>query len=280
MRIGLVGFGRTGRSVASVILNDPEMRLEWVVRRSEKLEHRSVPEFFGMESDDPGLIHRVSEFSAEELLDQHPVDVIIDFSAEDGIDYYGPAAAARRISIVTAISHYAPEQQAKLRQLAQHTAVLWSPNITIGINFLILAAQSLRRIAPHTDIEIIEEHFKLKDGVSGTAKLIGEALDVQEEDIKAVRAGGIIGVHEILFGFPYQVVRLRHESIAREAFGDGARFAAKGLIGKAPGLYKMEDLMLPMFSGATPSVPVKPVVRERPRRFGFFNFPKVSEPQN
>ena len=121
----------------------------------------------------------------------------------------------------------------------------------------------------------------MKSGVSGTAKLIGQALDVAEEDIKSVRAGGIIGVHEILFGFPYQVVRLRHESIARDAFGDGARFAAKRLQGLAPGLYTMQDLMLPMFSAPpVPSAAPKRVLRQRPRRFSIFGVSKVSEPQN
>ena len=281
MRIGLVGFGKTGRSVASVVLNEPEMSLEWVVRRSEKLQHRSVPEFFGVDAEDPGIILSASEMSADELLDHHPVDTIIDFSSEEGLDYYGSVAAERGVNVVTAISHYSIGQQVKLRRLSERTAVLWSPNITVGINFLILAAQSLRRIAPHTDIEIIEEHFKTKSGVSGTAKLIGQALDVAEEDIKSVRAGGIIGVHEILFGFPYQVVRLRHESITRDAFGDGASFAAKRLQGLAPGLYTMQDLMLPMFSAPpVPSAAPKRVLRQRPRRFSIFGVSKVSEPQN
>ncbi len=269
MRVGLIGFGKTGGPVASVILRDPRMQLMWVVRRSETMVGRTAPEFLDIDADDPGLIFGTSEMSAQRLLDDHPVDVIIDFSSQEGLDYYRDAAAARRVNVVTAISHYSDEQQAKLRHLSESTAVLWSPNITIGVNFLILAAQSLRRIAPHADIEILEEHFKLKDGVSGTAKLIGEALDVAEADIKSVRAGGIIGVHEILFGFPYQVVRLRHESISREAFGDGARFAAVGLAGRLPGLYTMQDLMTPLFSSSPP-----PARRERIRtkRMGFPTF--------
>jgi 4-hydroxy-tetrahydrodipicolinate reductase len=58
--------------------------------------------------------------------------------------------------------------------------------------------------------------------------------------IKSIRAGGIIGVHEILFGFPYQTVRLKHESISREAFGNDALLA----LSKNYGLYNMEDLLL------------------------------------
>ncbi len=267
MRVGLVGFGKAGMSVASVLLRDPKIKLEWVVRKHESMIRRTVPEILDIPSEDSGLMFTIDEITANQLLNEHPVDVIIDFSCEEGLDYYGDAAAARRVNVVTAISHYSEAQQVRLRRLGQSTAVLWSPNITVGVNFLILAAQSLRRIAPHADIEILEEHFKLKDGVSGTARLISEALEVPECEIKSVRAGGIIGVHEILFGFPYQVVRLRHESISREAFGDGARFAAVGLSGKLPGVYTMQDLMAPLFAAAP--LPAVRGERVRTRRMGF-----------
>jgi len=68
------------------------------------------------------------------------------------------------------------------------------------------------------------------------------------EDIKSVRAGGIVGRHEIIFGFPYQTVRLIHESITREAFGNGALFAAKCLADKQNGFFTMEDLLMPYFN--------------------------------
>ncbi len=110
-----------------------------------------------------------------------------------------------------------------------------------------IAAKILKNIAPYTDIEIIEEHFKSKPEVSGTAKKIANALELPDESIKTIRAGGIIGVHEIIFGFPYQVVRLRHESISREAFGNGIIFALENIIGKDRGLYSMEDLLMPYF---------------------------------
>lgn len=247
MRVGMMGFGKTGKAVATILLKNPGAKLEWVIRKSEKLEHRSVPEFLGIESGEPGLIYSVNEFSINEMLDKNPVDVVIDFSSEGGLDYYGDEAANRNINIVTAISHYSMVKQHKLQQLSNQTAVLWSPNITVGINFLILTAQILRQIAPSVDVEIIEEHFKVKKEISGTAKIISKSLGVEESEIKSIRAGGIIGVHEILFGFPFETVRLRHESITREAFGNGAMFAAEKLKGMKPGLYKMEDLLLPYF---------------------------------
>ena len=247
LRVGLMGFGKTGKAVATVLLKDPHIRLEWVIRKSHRLEHRSVPEFLGIDSDEPGLIYPSEEFTAEQLLDQHPVDAIVDFSSEDGVEYYGEAAAGRGVSIISAISAYPNSKIKFLRNLSAHTRVLWSPNITLGINFMILAAKTLKLIAPFTDIEIVEEHFKAKPETSGTAVKIAEALELEPESIKSIRAGGIIGVHEILFGFPFQTVRIKHESISREAFGNGAKFAVEELSKRDKGFYTMEQLLGPYF---------------------------------
>lgn len=251
MKVGLLGFGKTGKAVASILLQSEEVSLQWVLRKTHNLEHRSVSEFLGISSLEPGFIYSIDEFKASELLSSLPVDVIIDFSSEEGIEYYGDEAAKKEIAIISAISSYKPDKIEYLQLLAKKTRVVWSPNITIGINFLLIAARILKKIAPYTDIEIVEEHFKNKPEVSGTAKIIASTLDIPADSIKTIRAGGIIGVHEILFGFPYQTVRLKHESITREAFGNGVLFAAKHICEKDIGLYNMEDLLLPYFNTDT-----------------------------
>ena len=87
MRVGLVGFGKTGVPVASVILRDPKMQLVWVVRKSDVKAHHSAAEFLDIPCDDPALIITAGEIDAQQLLNDHPVDVIIDFSSEEGLDY-------------------------------------------------------------------------------------------------------------------------------------------------------------------------------------------------
>jgi 4-hydroxy-tetrahydrodipicolinate reductase len=117
--------------------------------------------------------------------------------------------------------------------------------MTLGINFVILAAKLLREIAPHADIAILEEHFRNKPEVSGTARKIAEALDVEDESITSLRLGGIVGHHEVVFGFPYQTVRISHDSIRREAFGTGAAFALRELATQTePGYYTFEELLM------------------------------------
>lgn len=234
--------------MASVILQHQNFSLEWVLKKSKTLQKRSAPEFLGIESSEAGTIYAADNTGIEELLDKHPVDTIIDFSSEQGIYTYGEAAGKRNISIISAVSHYKEETLTFLKTLSKKTTVFWSANITLGINYLMFTAQMLKKIAPWVDIQITEEHFKQKESVSGTAVKMAEVLQVDRSEINSVRAGGIVGRHEVIFGFPYQTVRLIHESISREAFGNGVIFAAENLSGRPNGFYRFEDLLRPYFA--------------------------------
>lgn len=250
LKIGLVGFGKTGKAVANSIIQNNNFSLEWVFKQSMTLENRSVTEYLGINSDSVAKIYSGESIHISDLLDQQPVDFIIDFSSNRGIYTYGRYATERNVKIISAISHYSAEEITYLNELAKANVVFWSPNITLGVNYLIFASQHLKKIAPWADIEIVEEHFKTKKGLSGTAKKIAETLDVDEEDISSIRAGGIVGKHEVIFGFPAQTIRLTHESITREAFGNGALFVAENLTDKENGMYAFEDILAPYFTAS------------------------------
>ncbi|MFA6489022.1 MAG: dihydrodipicolinate reductase C-terminal domain-containing protein, partial [Sideroxydans sp.] len=68
--------------------------------------------------------------------------------------------------------------------------------------------------------------------------------EIGGENITSLRLGGIVGHHEVIFGFPHQTVRLTHESIRREAFGTGAAFALTQLGQRDKGFYTFDDLLL------------------------------------
>jgi len=245
MQIGLIGFGKTGRAVASVILRHPDMHLRWVLRQSPKQEQRKVADILEITSSNDSTVFSLQNIQPENLFDQYPVDVIIDFSDENGIYSYGKAAAIRKIKIISAVSHYEKKELNFLKKLSLITTVFWSPNITLGVNYLIFAAKFLKKIAPFVDIEIVEEHFKQKHGVSGTAIKIAESLGLKKNKINSVRVGGIVGKHQVIFGFKYQTIRLIHESISREAFGNGVIFVAQNLIDKEKGFYNYDDILSP-----------------------------------
>jgi 4-hydroxy-tetrahydrodipicolinate reductase len=248
MKIGLFGFGKTGKAVASAILKHEYYELAWVLRRSPKQEARLISDILEIECNNQGRVYSLQHNKIEPFLDEHPVDIIIDFSSESGIFTYGKAAAERHIKIISAVSHYDDQQIEFLKQLGKYSTVFWSPNITLGVNYLIFAAKVLKSIAPFVDIEIVEEHFKHKDGVSGTAIKIAEALGLKKSKIYSIRAGGIVGKHQVIFGFKYQTIRLIHESISREAFGNGVIFVADNLKDKEKGFYQYEDIFKPYLS--------------------------------
>jgi len=249
MKIGLLGFGKAGKAVANVILQHQDFSLEWVLKNNDQLNQLSAKDILGITASDEALIYSQQTTDIETLLNDHPVDLIIDFSTADSICQYGKIAAGKHVKIISAISHYGEDEIKVLNELAKDTVVFWSPNITLGVNYLLFAASLLKNIAPGVDIEVIEEHFKAKSGVSGTAMKIAETLDIETDNINSVRAGGIVGKHEVIFGFPYQTVRLVHESISREAFGSGALFVAENLENKLNGLYNFEDILRPYFFG-------------------------------
>ena len=236
IKVGLIGYGKAGQAVARALEAEPDIRLCWVARRTcahhEQASQHGVP----MLALEPKAL--------DAMLAQHPVDALIDFSAAQAVHVYGEAVRRHRLVLVSAISAYAAPERAYLTELAATSRVMSSPNITLGINFLILAARLLRGIAPFADVEIIEQHFREKPETSGTARKIAESLHVENEKITSLRLGGIVGQHEVIFGFPHQTVRLTHDSIRREAFGTGAIFALRELMRCPPGLYSFDDLLM------------------------------------
>lgn len=238
LRVGLFGFGRTGSIVAKEIANDSQLDLRWVCRNS-------IPSNLKFASHALGFDKAFAPFVSKENLTSHflrnnPVDLVIDFSSAGGAKFYHIMADAG-VKIVSAISNYSLSEIKILNHVSDKTAVLHSPNITLGINWLMMASKMLKNIIPNADIEVVEEHFRAKKDVSGTALKLAQTLELEpDKHVNSIRVGGIIGKHEVIFGLPYQTLRLTHESVSRAAFGTGAIFAAKWLAEQSSGLFSME----------------------------------------
>ena len=116
-------------------------------------------------------------------------------------------------------------------------------------------------------MEIIEAHHRGKvDAPSGTALAMGETiagrLDRDLSDIadhgrvgevgprdrdsigfSVIRAGNIVGEHTVMFAVDGEILEITHKASDREAFCSGALRAARWLIGRAPSLYSMRDVI-------------------------------------
>lgn len=249
LRIGLFGFGQTGKLAARETLLDSECELSWVVRRQWNDAEGPVSSIFDLPGK-RGEKFTLADAAAPDFFRKHKVDCIVDFSGKSGVDAYAHAAKAG-ICVVSAVSHYDEENLAKLKEMSRTAPVLWSPNITLGINFIMAMGKIFRNIAPAADVQIVEEHFAGKKGVSGTALRMASTLGVDpEESVRSIRAGGIVGRHQIIFGMPNQTLRFTHESVSRAVFGRGALLAAKWMRKRPPGYYTMEQVMTDLILSA------------------------------
>lgn len=234
-RVGLLGYGRAGQAVARILASADDVSLAWIYKRIAPGEAERLSA--------PAAIRYREEIALQDLLDSSPVDALIDFSHEAAVNEYSAIVAARKTCVISAISSYEDASVDIFRHIARQSPVMCSPNMTLGINYLLVASQLLQCIAPFTDIEIIEEHFRDKAERSGTAMRIARSLGLDNSKVNSIRVGGIVGHHEVVFGFPFQTVRLVHDSISREAFGTGTLFALRQLRQRKPGLYTYEGLV-------------------------------------
>lgn len=240
LKVGLIGFGKTGSLVAQEILKDPALNLIWVCRKTISSNFKFASHALGHDENFAPFV-TLNQIH-KDLLNKMPVDLVIDFSTGSTADIYDKLAQ-NRVKIISAISKYTDLQKQKIKLASEKTAILSSPNITLGINWVLMASKVLKQIIPQADIEIVEEHFRDKKEISGTALKLAEHLGLDSAaHVNSIRVGGIVGKHEIIFGLPFQTIRLTHESISRSAFGTGAIYAAKWLCQKNPGLYKMENV--------------------------------------
>ena len=130
----------------------------------------------------------------------------------------------------------------KILKEKKNLKLIYAPNISDGINILMKACELVNTIWNDSDVEIIEQHFKKKkDAPSGTAKKIAKIFK-GDVPIHSIRAGGIIGIHEVVFVTKNQKITIKHESFNREAFADGIKKAAIWLQDKPCGFYDIEEV--------------------------------------
>ena len=192
--------------------------------------------------------------------------VIIDFTGAAGAVAAADYAAAHGLPCVICSTGLSAGEEARLEAASEQVPVFRSANMSLGVNVLIeLCKQAVTLFGGEFDIEIVEKHHHNKlDAPSGTALMIADAINTraggayeyvydrhevrqprgrQELGISAVRGGGIVGDHDVLFCGPEEVVTLSHRAQSRGVFADGAVQAALFGDGRAPGYYTMRDLL-------------------------------------
>lgn len=191
--------------------------------------------------------------------------VLIDFSLPEHSIATLEKAVFHRCPMVIGTTGFSEAQKEKISEASKIIPIVFSANYSVGVNSLIgLVKQATKLLGQKADIEIFEAHHKHKiDAPSGTAIAIGEAIaetkGVAHDAIAVIeragkrekgslgysvmRAGDIIGTHEVVFALNGEMLTLRHEAQSRQCFAQGAVQAAKWLSGQSAGVYSMQDVL-------------------------------------
>lgn len=176
------------------------------------------------------------------------IDVIIDFSRPENIDFLLDYALKNKVALVICTTGYTDEQIEKIKKAGENIRILLSSNTSIGINILRKIAMLISPTMKDFDIEIVEAHHnKKKDMPSGTAKTLKsdvlEATGKTDIPVHSLRAGNIVGEHEIVFAKNDEVIKISHTALSKRIFAVGAIDLSEKLLSKDIGFYDTMELI-------------------------------------
>ena len=248
--------GRMGQSLVSACEAHGSFTLAHAFEQSG---HESVGQSAG---SDQSLV------TLTDSIDGPSFDVLIDFTS--------PAASLSNLAFcadqgrkaVIGTTGFSDGDKAYMTELAEKTAVVWAPNMSVGVNITLrLLELAARAFGDDVDVEVIEAHHRHKvDAPSGTALKMGEVvaqtlgrtLDEhgvfarqghtgprtdKEIGFSTIRAADVIGEHTVWFAGAKERVEITHKAAGREIYANGALRCAQWLTGKSTGLFDMQDVL-------------------------------------
>lgn len=182
-------------------------------------------------------------------------DVIIDFSNYMATEKLLNLALKYKKPVLIATTGHEEKQIDLIKQASKEIPIIIASNTSTGVLALNQLVKKAAELLNDFEVEIVEYHHNRKiDSPSGTAKTIAnEIISIRSEleskfgrtgkreknelGISSVRAGSIVGKHEVLFAGEDEIVTITHEAFSRKIFALGAIRIARGLLDKKNGLY-------------------------------------------
>ena len=152
------------------------------------------------------------------------VDVMIDFTLATSVIQNIDKCISSNYKMVIGTTGLNDKDQAKLKSAANEIAIVFAPNMSIGVNLCFKLLETASNvIGEDADVEIIEAHHRdKKDAPSGTAIRMGEIVaEMTDRNLKdcavygregitdsrdknsigfeTIRAGDIVGDHTVIF---------------------------------------------------------------------------------
>ena len=270
--IRLLIFGPTGsmgKLISKLALDDKEIDVVAacdVTKIGEELGY-----IIGIK--DPNSIKISDVKNLKEIIVQTKPDVAIDFTVASAAEKNCIICAENGIRCVIGTTALSQEFFDKLESLIEknHSPAVFSPNMATGVNVLFKMASVLTAYLTDWDIEIFESHHHRKADVpSGTALMIANTIcdtlgcDPEETlkfgrskgpnkrkvgakneiGIHSIRAGDIVGDHNILFAGTGERIELKHQAHSRSSFASGALQAIKFIVRQNQNrIYSMKDVL-------------------------------------
>ena len=235
IRLGVSGaFGKMGGLVLSLARQDNDLKITLAL---EKLGHPLIGE----------KVADIEVVSNLELIND--LDVFIDFSTPEATLEHLSRCLKFKKAMVIGTTGFSEGQKKEIVAASRKIAIVFSPNMSIGVNLLFsLVREASRRLPGDYKVNMIEaHHVHKKDAPSGTAKFLADIIrserGLEDIDIKSVREGEIVGDHEVIFESPWDTIKLSHVAKTRDIFARGALEAAKFVFRKKNGLFTMADVI-------------------------------------
>lgn len=197
-------------------------------------------------------------------------DIIIDFSSPKSSIESAKFAAKLKKKLVIGTTGLNNVQINNIKKASGRTAIVFAPNMSIGINLLLALVKSTSKVFfnNETSIEILDIHHKhKKDAPSGTALALGNAIareknmllkklsdekpnkkrkkQIGKINFFCKRQGNIVGEHSIIFTNKGEKIEIKHKGFNRSIYAMGAIKAGVWLHNqnKKKGFYKMFDIL-------------------------------------
>ena len=250
MKIALIGYGKMGKEIEQVILDE----------QTQETRHKT-DEIVLRISDD-----NLHEFTVENL---KKCDVAIEFTQpEAAIENIYKCFEAGIPVVVGTTAWLNRLDEVKLKCAEKSGTLFFSPNYSIGVNIFWEVNRRLAQLMntqPQYEVSMEEiHHTEKKDAPSGTAvktaEVILEELKRKREWkldsnlqssifnlqspllIVAKREPNVPGTHTVTYTSSVDYLEIKHEAKSRRGFAEGAVMAARFVIGKK-GVFEMKDLL-------------------------------------
>jgi 4-hydroxy-tetrahydrodipicolinate reductase len=176
------------------------------------------------------------------------VDAVLDFSSSDGASRAAEVAEALGCALLVGTTGLSDGALAAIDRAARRVPAMVAPNTSLGVAVARRLAAEAARLLPGFDVDIVETHHARKlDAPSGTARSLaeavgrgrGEALDPSR--VHSVRAGDVVGDHEVAFSGPGERICVVHRATSRDLFALGAIRMARWLSTRPAGMHSPDE---------------------------------------